>query len=87
MSSHWTKKKPDRQGWWWFTIHPGYTESEPIRIEYTSCGDEPELEQKLMALNSTGGYNDYRGWTGFWSSEPISEPEPLGKTLGLEDKE
>jgi len=80
MGSHYIKAKPDKPGWWWFSVHPGYTEGEPVLIEWAE-------DQRLMARNNTGGHNDYRGWIGFWSSEPISEPEPLGATLGLEDKE
>ena len=76
---HWTNKKPDRPGWWWYSDHAEYGEKELVEIAYPvnhrdSCYDE----LKLYARCTTGGYSNISTWRGMWSSEPVPEPAPLG---------
>lgn len=68
---HWTKTKPDREGWWWYENKAGgmyivrvYTGRGGILMVYHMDGEyEPLSEISAKAR---------------WSSEPIAPPEEKG---------
>lgn len=74
---HWTRKKPICPGWWWYSDHAEYGEKEPLEVTFKDASN------KLYARNSTGGYDDFSKWQGWWSDAPIPEPEPLKQEGGV----
>ena len=71
----WTKRKPDRVGYWWYKNKLG---NEGIIVELVFIRNLDEKKELMCLSNSTRvlcSYGLVKYITGYWSDSPIEEPE------------